>query len=157
VRLLRSTLTRASVAAAVIQLDGLRPLPFDPVFDRVMVDVPCSGLGTLRRDPDLKWSRQPEDLPRFAAAELQILTNAAGCVRSGGTLVYATCSGEPDENDAVVDRFLDGHPGFIPAAIDVGPDVDDGDRLVDARGRLRTLPFQHELDAFFGAAFLRKQ
>jgi 16S rRNA (cytosine967-C5)-methyltransferase len=157
VRLLRSTLTRARVTAPVIQLDGLRPLPFDAVFDRVLVDVPCSGLGTLRRDPDLKWSRQPEDLPRFAAAELQILTHAAACVRSGGTLVYATCSGEPDENDAVADRFLEEHPGFAAATIDVGPDVDHADRLVDARGRLRTLPFRHDLDAFFAAAFLRKQ
>lgn len=157
VRLLVSTLTRARVAAQVLQLDGLRPLAFDAVFDRVMVDVPCSGLGTLRRDPDLKWSRQAEDLPRFAASELEILTNAARAVRPGGTLVYATCSGEPDENDDVADRFLDRHPDFAATPIVLGPEVAGADRLVDARGRLRTLPFQHDLDAFFAAAFLRQQ
>jgi 16S rRNA (cytosine967-C5)-methyltransferase len=122
-----------------------------------MVDVPCSGLGTLRRDPDLKWSRQLEDLPRFAAAELQILTNAARVVRPGGTLVYATCSGEPEENDDVSDRFLAGHPGFAAAPIVLGPEVAGGERLIDTRGRLRTQPFQHDLDAFFAAAFLRQQ
>ena len=157
VRLLVSTLARARVAAPVIQLDGLRPLPFNAVFDRVMVDVPCSGLGTLRRDPDLKWSRRPEDLPRFAAAELLILTNAARVVRPGGTLVYATCSGEPEENDDVADRFLAGHPGFAAEPIALGPDVAGVERLVDARGRLRTQPFRHDLDAFFAAAFRRQQ
>jgi 16S rRNA (cytosine967-C5)-methyltransferase len=155
--LLRSTLTRARVAAPVIQLDGLRQLPFGGVFDRVLVDVPCSGLGTLRRDPDLKWSRRPEDLSRFAVAEGQILANAARTVRPGGTLVYATCSSEPEENDEIADRFLEGHPGFAGSPIVFGPDVAGGERLLDARGRLRTLPFAHDLDAFFAAAFLRQQ
>ena len=157
VRLLRATLARAQVHAPVVQLDGLRPLPFGPVFDRVVVDVPCSGLGTLRRDPDLKWSRQPDDLPRFARAELQILTNASRAVRPGGTLVYATCSSEPQENEEVADRFLDGQGDFVPASIGSGPDLEGADRMVDARGRLRTLPFRDDLDAFFAAAFRRKQ
>jgi 16S rRNA (cytosine967-C5)-methyltransferase len=141
----------------VVQLDGLGPLPFGPIFDRVVVDVPCSGLGTLRRDPDLKWSRRPDDLPRFARAELQILTNASSGVRPGGTLVYATCSSEPEENDEVADRFLDGQRDFVPASVEFGPELDGADRLVDARGRLRTLPFRDDLDAFFAAAFRRKQ
>jgi 16S rRNA (cytosine967-C5)-methyltransferase len=157
VRLLAATLARAQVNAPVVQLDGLGPLPFDAVFDRVLVDVPCSGLGTLRRDPDLKWSRQPGDLPRFAAAELQILTNASRTVRPGGVLVYATCSSEPQENDGVADRFLESHPDFAPEAISPGPEIAGGSRLVDARGRLRTLPFRDDLDAFFAAAFRRKQ
>jgi len=157
VRLLSATLARAQINAPVVQLDGLGPLPFGPVFDRVVVDVPCSGLGTLRRDPDLKWSRRPDDLPRFARAELQILTNASSGVRPGGTLVYATCSSEPEENDEVADRFLDGQRDFVPASVEFGPELDGADRLVDARGRLRTLPFRDDLDAFFAAAFRRKQ
>lgn len=157
VRLLSSTLARAQVTAPVIQLDGLRPLPFAAAFDRVLVDVPCSGLGTLRRDPDLKWSRQRDDLPRFAAAELQILSNAARTVRPGGVLVYATCSSEPQENDEVADRFLQSTPDFANEPIEPGAEIANGERLVDARGRLRTLPFRDDLDAFFAAAFRRKQ
>ena len=157
VRLLSATLARAHVNAPVVQLDALGPLPFGPVFDRVVVDVPCSGLGTLRRDPDLKWSRRPDDLPRFASAELQILRNASSGVRPGGTLVYATCSSEPEENDEVADRFLDGQRDFVPASVGFGPELDGADRLVDAGGRLRTLPFRDDLDAFFAAAFRRKQ
>jgi 16S rRNA (cytosine967-C5)-methyltransferase len=156
VRLLRSTLTRARIAAPIVQLDALRPLPFDAAFDRVFVDVPCSGLGTLRRDPDLKWARHPGDLPRFAAAELQILTNAARAVRRGGALIYATCSGEPQENDEVVDRFLGAEPDFVEQAVRPGPEIAGAAGLVDARGRLRTLPFRDDLDAFFAAAFLRQ-
>jgi 16S rRNA (cytosine967-C5)-methyltransferase len=157
VRLLSSTLARARIAAPILQLDALGPLPFDASFDRVFVDVPCSGLGTLRRDPDLKWSRQPDDLPRFAEAELHILANAARAVRPGGALIYATCSSEPQENDEVVDRFLDGQPDFAEQPVRLGPAVGNATALVDRRGRLRTLPFRDDLDAFFAAAFLRKQ
>jgi 16S rRNA (cytosine967-C5)-methyltransferase len=157
VRLLRAMLARARIAAPIVQLDALRPVPFGAAFDRVFVDVPCSGLGTLRRDPDLEWARQPDDLPRFAAAELQILTNAARAVRPGGVLIYATCSSEPQENDEVVDRFLGARPDFVEEPVRPGPEIAGAAGLVDARGRLRTLPFRDDLDAFFAAAFRRQQ
>jgi 16S rRNA (cytosine967-C5)-methyltransferase len=156
-RLLRATLTRAGVAVPVILLDASKSLPFGAIFDRVFVDVPCSGLGTLRRDPDLKWTRRPDDLPVFAAAESLILNNASHVVRPGGTLVYATCSSEPEENDEIVDRFGEAHPEFVPSPLKLGDEIDRAEQLVDARGRLRTLPFRDGLDAFFAASFLRRE
>ena len=78
------------------------PLPFPDRFDCVMVDAPCSGLGTLRRDPDIRWRRTEADLPPLAAAQLTMLRHAAAAVAPGGRLVYATCSSEPEENEDVV-------------------------------------------------------
>jgi 16S rRNA (cytosine967-C5)-methyltransferase len=148
VRLLRATLDRAGVPAAIVALDATLPLPFGPVFDRVLVDAPCSGLGTLRRDPDIKWTRQPADLARLAATQGQMLHEAAESVRPGGWLVYATCSSEPDENDAVVDAFLAADPRFAVWSLRPGP-------YVEATGYLRTLPFRDQIDAFFTAVLVR--
>ena len=83
-----------------------------PQFDRVLVDAPCSGLGTIRRDPDIRWRRHEADLPALARTQLALLERAASLVRTGGRLVYATCSSEPEENEAVVDAFLARHVEF---------------------------------------------
>jgi 16S rRNA (cytosine967-C5)-methyltransferase len=156
VALLESTLRRAQVDVALVALDATRPLPFGAVFDRVLVDAPCSGLGILRRDPDLKWSRRPEDLAALADAQGAMLTHAARAVRPGGRLIYATCSSEPEENDDVVARFLGAHAGFTLGRTDPGPSVDYAERLIDERGFLRTLPHLHGLDAFFAATLQRQ-
>jgi 16S rRNA (cytosine967-C5)-methyltransferase len=156
-RVLKGVLERAGVDAAVLQLDASRPLPFRDVFDAVLLDAPCSGLGTLRRDPDLKWSRQPEQLPQLAAAQRAMLAQAALAVRPGGRLIYATCSSEPEENEAVARAFLDAHPDFAEARIDPGPAVASGAELVDEHGHLRTLPFRDGLDAFFAALLVRRR
>jgi 16S rRNA (cytosine967-C5)-methyltransferase len=157
VRLLSATLARAHAHARVVALDAARPLPFGPVFDRVLLDAPCSGLGTLRRDPDLKWSRLPTDLARFAPAQALMLTRAADAVRPGGSLVYATCSSEPEENDQVIAAFLTSRPDFALVRATPGPAVPRGDTLVDDAGFLRTLPFRDGLDAFFAAVLVRQQ
>lgn len=155
----RVTLLRRSLArlrpprAAVVRLDAAAPLPFARVFDCVLVDAPCSGLGALRGDPDVRWRRAPGDLPRFAARQLAMLRRAAETVRPGGRLVYATCSSEPEENDEVVDRFLEAHPEYELTAPDAGSAVE---RVVDRRGCLRTLPFRHGVEAFFGALLVRR-
>jgi 16S rRNA (cytosine967-C5)-methyltransferase len=130
-------------------------LPFEPVFDRVLVDAPCSGLGTIRRDPDIRWRRQESNLPALAADQGALLDRAASVVRTGGRLVYATCSSEPDENEAVVDAFLSRHPDFAPLDLrtEGAPLLQP---LLDDRGMLRTLPFAHSLEAFFAAALLRR-
>ena len=156
VALLRATLARARVPARVLALDAASALPFGPVFDRVLVDAPCSGIGTLRRDPDLKWSRAPADLPALASREAAILDQAAGAVRPGGLLVYVTCSSEPEENEVVVDRFLASRREFEPGAFEWGATIRDPGRLVDRRGFVRTLPFRDRLDAFFAAALRRR-
>src|SRR5439155_21672655 len=90
----------------LVQADLLKPLPFSQLFDCVLVDAPCSGLGILRRDPDIRWRRQEAELMIFAEKQRQMLKHAADSVANGGRLVYATCSSEPEENEGVVDWFL---------------------------------------------------
>jgi 16S rRNA (cytosine967-C5)-methyltransferase len=137
----------------VLRADAAAPLPFGPEFDCVLLDAPCSGLGTIRRDPEVRWRRREEDLPRFAAVQLLMIREAARAVRPGGRLVYATCSSEPEENDAIVAALLAGG-GFEPSdAKDLPADVRP---LLDERGRLRTLPFKHDLDAFFAASLIHQ-
>jgi len=154
--LLRSTLDRAGAPARVVALDASQPLPFGPLFDRVLLDAPCSGLGTIRRDPDVKWARRPEELADFARGQGLMIEQAASVVRPGGTLVYATCSSEPEENEAVVKAFLEAHPEFEQARAKPGPGVSGSADLTDAEGFLRTLPFRHGLDAFFAAVLVRR-
>ena len=139
----------------IVQTDLRRPLPFSQPFDCVLVDAPCSGLGTLRRDPDIRWRRRESDLPALAAAELTMLRQAADGVAPGGRLVYATCSSEPEENEQIVDAFAAAAPHFVPVAASAAS-ARLTDSLVDARGFLRTEPHRHQLEAFFGAVFLRR-
>lgn len=158
----RIQLLRRTVAATgarnvvVVQANLLAPLPFARPFDLVIVDAPCSGLGTLRRDPDIRWRRSERDLAALAAAESTMLRHAAEAVAPGGRLVYATCSSEPEENDGVADGFLAATPEFIPIdARSVSPDLPPA--VVDTRGRLRTEPHTHGLEAFFATVFARRQ
>ena len=153
VRLLASTIARADRHVPLLALDATRPLPFADTFDCVLLDVPCSGLGTLRRDPDLKWQRSDRDVPQLAADARRMIHHAAAVVRPGGRLVYATCSSEPEENGDVVDAFLEANPDFEPGRLDARLAAE----LYDAGGRLVTVPFRHGLDAFFAAALVRRQ
>lgn len=155
--LLRSTLDRGGARGLLTAFDAARALPFGPVFDRVLLDAPCSGLGTLRRDPDLKWSRQEADLLPLAAVQRRMLGQAATTVRPGGSLVYSTCSSEPEENEDVVDAFLSGHREFSLGPLDAASADYDASSLIDGRGFLRTLPFRDGLDAFFAARLVRQQ
>jgi 16S rRNA (cytosine967-C5)-methyltransferase len=149
---LSATLRRHGVSCAdPIRLDATRSLPFPAVFDWVLVDAPCSGLGTLARDPDIRWRRQPDDLADLAATQATMLRAASEVVRPGGRLVYATCSSEPDENTDVVEDFLETNPAY---AIESPPDTLDA-ALFNARGHLETTPHQHDLEGFFGATFRR--
>ena len=155
----RIALLERTVAASgatnvrVVQADVAQPLPFTETFDCVLVDAPCSGLGTLRRDPDIRWRRTADDLPSLAAAQTAMLRNAAACVSVGGRLIYSTCSSEPEENDEVADAFLAATNAFAAVDARTIPGVPEG--VVDARGRLRTTPDEHGLECFFGAVFER--
>ncbi len=156
-RLLRETLAGMGAVSTLVRLDLSRGAPFAPVFDRVLVDAPCSGLGVLRRDPEIRWRRRPGDLRRFAAEQLSMADHAACAVRPGGVLVYATCSSEPEENEDVVAAFLDARPDFEPARPDRDAPVAPGLRgVLDDRGRLATTPFRHGLDAFFAVVLRRR-
>jgi 16S rRNA (cytosine967-C5)-methyltransferase len=88
------------------------PVPNGFVFDRVLADVPCSGFGTLRKNPDLKWRRGEKDIRRLSELQFSILGNLSAYVKEGGVLVYSTCTVFHEENEDVVERFLDKHPEF---------------------------------------------
>ncbi len=150
--LLRETLARCGAASVRVARFDAGALPFGPVFDRVLVDAPCSGLGTLRRDPEIRWRRAPEDLVTLARTERRLLEEAARVVRPGGRVVYATCSGEPEENEDLVAAFLAGHPEFEIERPALAADAAGaGPPLVTAAGWLRTWPYRHGLEAFFAA------
>jgi 16S rRNA (cytosine967-C5)-methyltransferase len=155
--LLRQMVTRVGAAnVRLVQASLLLTPPFSRPFDIVFVDAPCSGLGTLRRDPDIRWRRQERDLAPLAATELTILQHAAEIVAPGGRLVYSTCSSEPEENEDVADAFVATTPAFVALHVrDAAPRVPPA--LVDARGHLRSEPHRHGLEAFFGAVFERRK
>ena len=156
-RLLGDTV-RLSAASAIrlVQIGPTGPLPVAPVFDWVLVDAPCSGLGTLRRDPDAKWARTAADLPALVSAQGVLLARAAEVVRPGGRLVYATCSSEPEENDGVVSSFLDAHPEFTLVDLSQALPAGIPPEVIDWGGVLRTSPHRHGLEAFYGAVLARR-
>jgi 16S rRNA (cytosine967-C5)-methyltransferase len=125
-----------------------------PRFDRILVDAPCSGLGVLRRNPDARWSARKLDVARFADRQVRFLDHLAPLLKSGGTLVFAVCSMEPEENRQVVERFLIKRPNFAITgrqsmdATAVAP-------FLDAHGCLHTAPHVHHLDGFFAARLVR--
>jgi 16S rRNA (cytosine967-C5)-methyltransferase len=134
--------------------DGARWTPEgDELLDRVLVDAPCTGLGTLRQHPEIRWRRTAADVGRNASLQRRLLRHAAALVRPGGVLVYATCTLAAEENDAVVqDLVARGGFRLEPA----GPHLGAGCAgLVDASGCLRTLPHRDGLDGFFAARLLR--
>ena len=151
-RLLARTLEQCGCdCAKVLRIDGRKQLPFTVAFDWVLVDAPCSGLGTLRRDPDIRWKRSAADLTQFSTSQTALLTSAAGVVTPGGRIVYATCSSEPEENEHVVERFLANTPGFTIER----PVVSLFRGLIDSNGYFRTLPYRDELEAFFAVVLRR--
>jgi len=156
IELLRRTIRiTGATNVLVVQADALAPTPFSTMFDCVIVDAPCSGLGTLRRDPDIRWRRHEAELPLFARNQHVMLGFAAEAVRPGGRLIYATCSSEPEENEDVARTFLSASPSFRP--IDAhGIHRLLPDAVIDMRGHLRTAPDRHRLEAFFGAVFEKR-
>jgi 16S rRNA (cytosine967-C5)-methyltransferase len=152
VRLLADAVRRSGAQCVrVIQANAAQALPFADAFDLVLIDAPCSGLGTLRRDPDIKWRRSPDEFPALASLQLRILTSAAAVARTGGRILYSTCSSELEENDEVVERFLAEHPGFRKSALHYAP----APQLVGPDGYFRTLPFRDGLEAFYAASLVK--
>lgn len=122
-------------------------------FPRVLLDAPCTGLGTLRRRPEIRWRRRPEDLHRAAALQAELLEGVAGAVAKDGLLVYSTCSLEPEETDEVMGAFLAAHPEF--RLDDPRPALAQAAELVDGQGYLRAWPHRHGTDGFFVARLRR--
>jgi len=139
-------------SAGFLVADAAAP-PFRVRFDAVLADVPCSGLGTLRRNPEIKWRLAESDLQRLSLLQGAIVRAVAGTVGPGGRLLYSTCSTEPEENEDVVETFLGGVPGFrrmrpeTPAGIGA---------WIDPSGSVRTFPSEHRWDGFFAALMIRE-
>jgi 16S rRNA (cytosine967-C5)-methyltransferase len=153
-QLLRETVSLSgSASIRLVQANLQQSLPFGERFDVVFVDAPCSGLGTIRRDPDIRWRRREEDLIGFQTSQLTMLRNAAAVVKPAGRLIYSTCSSEPEENDAVVEQFLSNAGNF--RLLDVRGTLPVLAPVLDERGILRTFPDVHRLEAFFGAVLQR--
>ena len=136
----------------VLQYDAVRSLPFaEKSFDVILVDAPCSGTGTIRHNPELRYLLTPADIEKLPIKQLSILSNASKLVRSGGTVVYSTCSLEREENENVCLRFLSENQEFNSTR----PKVND--RFVSPDGFARTWPHLDGMDGFFIAAFQRGQ
>jgi 16S rRNA (cytosine967-C5)-methyltransferase len=127
--------------------------PYRERFDRILVDVPCSALGTLRRNPEIKWNKTVKDMEQFPRLQKKILNLCAGYLKPGGTMLYATCTIEEDENEKVVEDFLRAHPGFrcIPSRL---PETW---KMTDGKGFFKTFPHRHGTDGFFGALLIKKK
>ncbi|OAG26734.1 16S rRNA (cytosine(967)-C(5))-methyltransferase RsmB [Thermodesulfatator autotrophicus] len=119
-------------------------------FDRILIDAPCTGTGVIRRHPDIKWARKPEDLITVPEKQLSLLNSLAPLVKAKGVIVYATCSLEPEENEEVIQKFISEHSEFqIEDARRYLPG--EAKELVDDKGFMRTYPHRHGLDGFFAA------
>ncbi|WP_454692486.1 RsmB/NOP family class I SAM-dependent RNA methyltransferase [Achromobacter aloeverae] len=160
-------LTRAKPRFARSGLSNVVPVVIDGENDtrvkrlagkaqRVLVDAPCSGIGTLRRNPDLKWRQHPDALAELCTLQSRILSSAARCVAPGGRLVYATCSLLPEENEAQAEIFLASHPDFerVDAAALLTARCDG---LILAGPYVQLRPDVHGTDGFFAAVFERRK
>lgn len=164
VRALAQRLELAGVRnVETLVLDGAQPLPFERPFDRVLVDVPCSGTGTLARHPEIRWKLRSEDLADLQTRQARLLRNALPHVAPEGRLVYSTCSLEPEENEFVIREVLT-ESGNAFQIVDPGPALEGAlqdsvpmDSLVGVDRFFRTFPPRHETDGFFAAVIERKK
>ncbi len=154
---LSANLARAGLEAAVIAADAKTWEPERP-FDAILLDAPCSATGTIRRHPELPHQRTPEDVERLTRLQSALLGRAWDWLRTGGRLVFATCSLQPEEGPDIIDRFLQSTPDAVREPVkpeDVGGQAE----FICGRGMLRTLPFHWEdeggLDGFFAARLLK--
>lgn len=161
-RLARSGLSNVHPAAIAHERDE-RIKRLAGKIDRVLVDAPCSGLGTLRRNPDLKWRQSPHGVQELAAKQQAILASAQRLVKPGGRLVYATCSLLQEENEAVAEAFSAQHADFAPLAageVLAGLKLAQAARLCsggdDGQRYLRLWPHRHQTDGFFAAVWQRR-
>jgi 16S rRNA (cytosine967-C5)-methyltransferase len=123
-------------------------------IDRVLVDAPCSGMGTLRRNPDVKWRQQLEGVAELTDKQASILDGASRLVKFGGRLVYATCSLLDEENDGIAAQFLATHPDF--ALVPMHQVLAEQRIPLEMGDYLKMLPHKHGTDGFFAAVFERK-
>ncbi|MDZ7262778.1 MAG: 16S rRNA (cytosine(967)-C(5))-methyltransferase RsmB [candidate division KSB1 bacterium] len=124
---------------------------FSKKADKVLIDAPCSGLGVLAKRSDLRWRRTPEDIQTLAELQFRLLNNAASLLLKGGVLVYSTCTLEPEENEAVVERFLARNQNFH--IVEAGRFIPSA--LLDSQGYVRTFPHKHQMDGSFAVRMIK--
>jgi 16S rRNA (cytosine967-C5)-methyltransferase len=162
VRTMAERLERAGIRnVESLTLDATAQLPFERRFDRILVDVPCSGTGTLARHPEIRWRLRPEDLADLHARQTRLLQNALPHLTPGGRLIYSTCSLEPEENENVVNEVL-GVSGDAFVLVGMRKAVEGllldsvpADSAIGTDGFFRTFPPEHGTDGFFAAAIER--
>ncbi|MGZ3635666.1 MAG: hypothetical protein ACXWMO_08565, partial [Syntrophales bacterium] len=120
-------------------------------FDKILIDAPCTGLGTLRRNPEIKWRTLPAEAEECSFLQKAILENAAHYLKRGGSLIYSTCTITNEETDQVIEDFIKRHPDFIC----VRPPDKINSSLVDDHGYFRSYPHRHSTDGFFGAVLVK--
>ncbi len=147
----------AGVRFSIVRLDATDSLPFNQAFDRILLDAPCSGTGTLGRNPEIKWRLSPYDIARLADLQTKMLRSALCSLAPGGRLVYSTCSLEPEENEQVVGKILSESRGFRTLGVSelsaLHPHLAP---LFDSRGFFRTRPDVHAMDGFTAAIIVRE-
>jgi 16S rRNA (cytosine967-C5)-methyltransferase len=145
-------LKQGAETVKIVRYDAERALPFaDESFDAVLVDAPCSGTGTIRHNPEIRYFLKEKDFAPLAEKQLLILKNASKVLKQNGRLIYSTCSLEPEENEAVAERFLAENPEFQRLASKVAARFATGD------GYARTFPQKDDTDGFFVAVFEKKR
>lgn len=134
-----------------VQYDAERSLPFaGSSFDVVLIDAPCSGTGTIRHNPEIRYFLEKNDFEELSLKQLRILKNASKLVKSGGKLIYSTCSLEPEENEKTIENFLKNNSDFEK----VSPNVPA--KFINEHGFARTFPYRDEMDGFFISELIRK-
>jgi 16S rRNA (cytosine967-C5)-methyltransferase len=141
---------RLGISNVQVQVADATELETAPA-QKVIVDAPCSGLGVLRKKPDIKWKREPDDIPKLAHQQRQLLESASKIVMPGGALVYSTCTTEPEENGLLITEFLGAHPefridnasGFVNHAV------------VTEEGWIETFPHRHHIDGSFAVRLVK--
>ncbi len=143
-----------------VALDGTRELPFGCQFDRILVDAPCSGTGTLARNPEIRWRLKPEDLTDLHQRQVKLVRSALARLAPTGALLYSTCSLEPEENELVVREVLSSEPQFRGETVKVPHEIlaagVNSETLVGEDGAFHTFPPRHGTDGFFAALIRRK-
>jgi 16S rRNA (cytosine967-C5)-methyltransferase len=150
----------------LVAADSEKPLPFSGIFDRVLVDAPCSGTGTLARHPEIRWRLLPSQMKTFHALQTTILHNAIAPVAQGGRVLYSTCSMEAEENEEVIDGVLDQAGGEVRQAEAaevrsalapfLAPEV-VSEVFFDETGAFRTLPYRDGTDGFYAVLLVKKK
>lgn len=150
-RLIADNAARSGITIIQPVHGDAREFTSEVMADLVMVDAPCSGLGTVSKKPDIKWRRSLDDVRKMSAKQKEILAHAAGLVAPGGTIVYSTCTIEPEENGEVVRWFLQEHPEFV---LDPAGGYVSEDAVLD--GFVQTFPHKHRSDGAFAARLTKR-